>query len=63
MNDNLKEEYLYKRPKRKSGHKKSGVKTRCFKMVSFTYSIHETHHDIPNSSLTIELVQNDNFHI
>jgi len=32
-------------------------------MVSFLYSIYESHHDIPNRSLTIELVQNGKFHI
>jgi hypothetical protein len=32
-------------------------------MVCFLYSIYETHHDILNSSLTIELVQNGKFHI
>jgi len=32
-------------------------------VVSFKYSIYETHHAIPNSSLTIELVQNGKLHI
>ena len=32
-------------------------------MVCFLYSIYETHHDILNSSLTIELVQNSKLHI
>jgi hypothetical protein len=42
QNDHLKEEHLYKRSKNKSSHKKSGVKTRYFKIVSFTYSIKKT---------------------
>jgi hypothetical protein len=42
QNDILKEEHLYKRSKNKSSHKKSGVKTRYFKIVGFTYSIKKT---------------------